>query len=710
MTTDVQQTALAALSAGLSPLPIQAGGKVPIGEWKQYQTRPMDATEVDRMFRNGCNIGLVCGAVSGNLECIDFDEPDLLRAFRDTLEGVNPDLRHRLAVWQETCSSGFHLLYRVNGEVGGNQALAKTAPYLDENGKKRQNVLIETRGRGGYFLLAPSRAVRGHGKDTDGLPYPYVLHGDLAHLPTISEAERDLIHSIARSFDESGHQEQAQPHQGSTRPTGTTGTRPGDRFNAETDWSALLSGYGWRYLKTVGDRHHWQRPGKTGPEASATLRHDIEAGFWCFSTSTPLPEEKPLSKFAVFAYTEHHGDFAAAARALAARYGMSGQGREEHANLANDFNHHREGWAANSYAEAQPAAIDPAAILGGFEVKTEYVEKLGKEEFLIENLLIRQHILVCIAMSGGGKTAFWYRHAAPVLARKGYTVWYLDCDSPASEHRAMKEIADQHGFRFLNPDANAGKGIDDLKGSLEAIANGECDLTGNVFIFDTLKKFLNLMKKESAKAFFVFCRKLTGKGATVVLLGHANKYRSKPEGHLIAEGVGDVRSDTDELIFFERKRNEQDGGVDVTTDCDPDHGAKVRGLFEPFSFHIAPDRAVTVYEKPIEVPDYTQTATLQATEEEIIDAAAEFLAEAGEPVAQSTLVNQVRAMTGAGAERIRRLIVANSAREGGEGRKRFAYTVGARGRLEYSLPQGAPEQGELFDAGGAFQRESSFSP
>ena len=60
----------------------------------------MDATDVDRLFSNGCNLGLVCGAVSGNLECIDFDEPDLLRAFRDTLEGVNPDLRHRLTVWQ----------------------------------------------------------------------------------------------------------------------------------------------------------------------------------------------------------------------------------------------------------------------------------------------------------------------------------------------------------------------------------------------------------------------------------------------------------------------------------------------------------------------------------------------------------------------------------------------------------------------------------
>lgn len=693
--SDTRATALAALAAGLSPIPIQAGGKVPLGEWKQYQNRPMDATDVDRMFRNGCNIGLVCGAVSGNLECIDFDEPDLLRAFRDTLEGVNPDLRHRLAVWQETCSGGFHLLYRVNGEVGGNQPLAKSEPYLDENGKKRQNVLIETRGRGGYFLLAPSRAVRGHGKDTDGLPYPYTLHGTLDTIPTITEAERDLIHSIARSFDESGHQGQGQPHQGNTRPSVNTGDRPGDRFNAESDWSALLTGYGWRYLKTIGDRQHWQRPGKTGPEASATLRHDIEAGLWCFSTSTPLPEEKPLSKFAVFAYTEHHGDFAAAARALAARYGMSGQGGQEYANLANDFNHPREGWAENSYASAQPAVIDPAALLGGFEVKSEYVEKLGQEEFLIENLLIRQHILVCIAMSGGGKTAVWYRYAAPLLARKGLSVWYLDADSPASEHKAMKEIADQHQFRFLNADANLGAGINELKKALETIAASDCDLSGHVFIIDTLKKFVDLMSKGSVKEFFALCRKLTGKGATVVLLGHANKYRSKPDGHLIAEGVGDVRSDTDELIFFERQKNENTGGLNVTVDPDPDHGAKVRGIFKPFSFHIDMDRTVTLQDRLVEIPNYAASATPTATDGEILEAAVKFLAEVGEPVSQKTLVDHVRAVTGAGYARVRTAVIANSMKEGGEGERRLTFTIGTRGSLNYSLPQ-RREQGNLF--------------
>lgn len=382
---------------------------------------------------------------------------------------------------------------------------------------------------------------------------------------------------------------------------------------------------------------------------------------------------------------------------------------ESTGGAAADFAGLGDQGGADQAGQEQPAAIDPAALLGRYEVQTEYVERLGKEEFLIENLLVRGHILVVIAMSGGGKTAFWFRYAAPVLARKGMTVWYLDADSPASEHKAMKEIADRHKFRFLNPDANVGAGVAEMRKDLEKIATSDHDLSGWVLIFDTLKKFTDLMSKGSVKDFFTLCRKLTSKGATVVLLGHANKYRSKPEGHLIAEGVGDVRSDTDELIFFERKKNENTGGLDITTDPDPDHGAKVRGIFRPFSFHIGQDREVTIHGKVVEVSNYTQTAALQATEEEIIDAAAGFLAEAGEPVTQTTLVDYVRDLTGAGRDRVRRLINANARRDGTEGRSRFVFTIGARGRLSYSLPQREPEQGEMFDAEAPFRHESSFS-
>ena len=330
--SDTRATALAALAAGLSAIPIRPGGKVPLGEWKEYQQHAMAPADVDRMFRNGCGIGLVCGTVSGNLELLDFDAAELFPAFRDTLESINPDLRHRLTTWQETPSGGFHLVYRSAGAVGGNTVLAR-----DQGGR----AAIETRGEGGQFLIAPSRAT----SKQDGELHPYILHGDLDAIPTISPEDRELLHGLARSFDEGGHQEQEHQHQGGTKASGTTGgDRPGDRFNAETDWSALLTGYGWRHLKATGGREHWQRPGKAGPQASATLRFDIEAGFWAFTTSTPLPVQKPLTKFAVFTYMEHGGDFAAAARALAARYGTGGTGgtRHDHTGQATNQDHQGE--------------------------------------------------------------------------------------------------------------------------------------------------------------------------------------------------------------------------------------------------------------------------------------------------------------------------------------------------------------------------------
>ena len=300
---DMKTMALAAIKAGMAPIPIRAGGKVPLDRWTDDQHHPMDEAEIPRRFRNGCNLGIVCGAGSGNLECLDFDNASLFQPLLDTLEAVNPSLRQKLTVWQETPSGGYHLLYRCSAPVGSNAVLAH-----GRNGK----AAIETRGQGGQFLVAPSRAT----SRQDDKQRPYILYGTLQAVPTITAEDVALLHNIASSFDESGHQEQKRlpRNQGGT----ISGDRPGDRYNHVTDWNELLVRYGWRCLKTMGDRQHWQRPGKTGPEASGTL-HPTK-GFWCFSTSTPLPTQQPLTPFAVFTYMEYGGDFVAAARALAAEH------------------------------------------------------------------------------------------------------------------------------------------------------------------------------------------------------------------------------------------------------------------------------------------------------------------------------------------------------------------------------------------------------
>ena len=274
----------------------------------------------------------------------------------------------------------------------------------------------------------------------------------------------------------------------------------------------------------------------------------------------------------------------------------------------------------------------------------------------------------------------------------------------------MKAIADEHGFKFLNPDTNQGTSVEGLLETIKQIADSSADLTDWVFFFDTLKKMADLLQKNSVKKFFSLCRRLASKGATIVLLGHANKFRDK-EGCLVFEGVGDVKSDSDELIFFERVRN-PNGGLDVTTVVDTDRGAKVRGIFKPFSFHISPDREITFYNYPLSVNDRTQSAATKATDEEILEAATACLKEIGVPVLQKDLAARVVDITGAGLNRARKILVQNSEpkdAEVEEGR-RFWYSVGESNKYQYELPSEnmEPLQGEFWEAERSLAAVASF--
>ena len=120
------------------------------------------------------------------------------------------------------------------------------------------------------------------------------------------------------------------------------------------------------------------------------------------------------------------------------------------------------------------------------------------------NLVIARHILVVIAMSGGGKTAFLLKEVVPYMVKEGAKVIYVDADSPVSEHKSMKAFADKIGFKLINPTVNVGTGIDSLIRKLHAMVDGGVDLSGTVFIFDTLKKFTDLMNKTSFKDFFLY--------------------------------------------------------------------------------------------------------------------------------------------------------------------------------------------------------------
>lgn len=300
----------------------------------------------------------------------------------------------------------------------------------------------------------------------------------------------------------------------------------------------------------------------------------------------------------------------------------------------------------------------PRDRLKKLAVQREYIAMIGNEAWIFQNLIIKNQILLVIAKSGGGKTTISYGYLAPwIIEHTALSVYYFDLDSPASDHARMHRQAEEIGprFQWINP-LTHGKGPEEITEILKNIIETGTRLDDSVLFFDTLKKFIDMLDKKSVKPFFSLMRQLTALGSTVVLLGHANKHRDTA-GSLVFEGVGDVMSDTDALIFLERISS-PGGGQDIITVVDPDKGAKVRGLYEPISFHIAPDRTVTINKDVVSVPDWTPGGAKRRklTDEEIQEMIQDFLRDISEPVSQTIILDRLKGKPGTGINRTRQVL------------------------------------------------------
>lgn len=127
---DLRKTLRLALKLGnLSIMPPRNdGSKKPYpSEWKQYQAVKTSKKQLVSWYSKGLTgIGLICGKVSDNLECLDFDDRSTFKQFcqrmRDRgLSGLLKRLKHG---YLEYTPNGVHILYRCS-QISGNVKLAK---------------------------------------------------------------------------------------------------------------------------------------------------------------------------------------------------------------------------------------------------------------------------------------------------------------------------------------------------------------------------------------------------------------------------------------------------------------------------------------------------------------------------------------------------------------------------------------------------------
>lgn len=311
----VAAAARQAYAAGLCILPpMEDGSKRPQaveGTWQQFRTERPASALLKAWWPGRSGLGVIAGAVSGDLEALDFDDRDCYKQFVEDAEacGLLRLVEHiENGYCDDTAGGGVRWLWRCPGATReANAKLARRPKRPDEqrDAHDRVKTLIELPD---YAIVAP----------TNGKVHPtgraYVRRsGDFSSIRTITLEEREALLALCRTFDAMPVSEAEYPKAATT----PGGGRPGDDFNARATWADVLKG--WTLLFSRNGIGYWRRPGKPDAGWSATTNFAGLDLFCPFSTATEFEAQKMYSKFAVFTVLAHHGDFKAAAKALAAQ-------------------------------------------------------------------------------------------------------------------------------------------------------------------------------------------------------------------------------------------------------------------------------------------------------------------------------------------------------------------------------------------------------
>lgn len=307
---------------GLQFMPVRSN-KLPIVKgWQQ--------SEAKHDLANCEAVGLVCGLLSGSLEVIDVDVKydltgKLFENYKRLIHEVDQNLLKKLVI-QKTKGGGYHVIYRCP-VIGGNQKLANRPTTKEEKDRTYEEtykaelkkstddtkakeiaekaskadkirVLLETRGEGGYVMCFPSVGYE-------------LIFGDYYGINEITSEERDVLHGIARQFNQV-FDEIATPKAKTTKKDGLS---PFEDYNQRGDVVALLEGHGWRIVGNKGAKTIFLRPGQTTSQSSGNYDRD-KNWFSVFTTSTEFNPQHAYLPYAVFATLECNGDFSEASKKL----------------------------------------------------------------------------------------------------------------------------------------------------------------------------------------------------------------------------------------------------------------------------------------------------------------------------------------------------------------------------------------------------------
>ena len=304
----IVKTAKKYIEKGYSVIPITKDKNPSIQSWGQYMYTPISLSIVEDVFGPAWGIALLMGG-KNHLTAIDVDlKYDLTNTLWNRLqEEIGEELLSKMWI-NKTMNGGYHLVFSCS-KTEGNQKLAarhttdieKIETFQQELDKgspaevalkagysDTTRVLIETRGHGGYILIAPS-------------PGYQTISGKIQSITT---EEYDFVLDTCRKFNT-----YIKPvrNYAISKLERDKGSDILSSFNKSADVVKILEDFGWSQVGVEGTRIKMKRPGNVSSKDSGWFDTDSRI-FWVFSTSTSFKENSGYSAVDVLLQLKYDGD------------------------------------------------------------------------------------------------------------------------------------------------------------------------------------------------------------------------------------------------------------------------------------------------------------------------------------------------------------------------------------------------------------------
>lgn len=322
----------------------------------------------------------------------------------------------------------------------------------------------------------------------------------------------------------------------------------------------------------------------------------------------------------------------------------------------------------------------------------------GQSEAMKEQMLADVYVLGRMAILG----QFVVFYAAPNVGKTLLIIWmiiegiknehingsdifYVNADDNHKGLVFKLALAEKHGFHMLAPGYADFQSTDFLKYIKKIIDDGNA--RGKIVILDTLKKFVDIMRKDKSSDFGVVMRSFVSHGGTVIGLGHVNKHKSA-EGKSVYGGTSDITDDADCYYMIEELQ------ATVTTKTIRFENRKSRGDVDKTATFTYTNAKVSHYQelldsvKTISEVEADAIAQINATNnrlnanKEVIDAAIEAIASG--VVKRTELIQLIAQTTSVGKAKAFKILEQHTGTSYSKGH-RWTCTKGDKNTHTYSL-------------------------